>query len=83
MNSIEKHTASHVKNANAIEAFADVARLHTGYTGSTMVMLHDVADIANAAKSRTFMTVYAVSSVTGGGTLWSKYAAITTREKTA
>ena len=26
------------------------------------------------------MTVYAVSSVTGGGTLWSKYAAITTRK---
>ena len=83
MKSIEKHTASQVKNANATEAFADVARLHTGYTGSTMVMLHSVADMANAAKSRTLSTAYTVSSVTGGGTLRSKYIAIATTEKTA
>ena len=55
--SMETHVAAQVRKENATAALAPVARLHTGYYGSTMVVLHSVAHITNAANISTLNSV--------------------------
>ena len=52
---MEKHTG-HVMNANATAALAPVAAYRPG-TGSTMVVLHSVADVTKAANIKTLNRV--------------------------
>lgn len=81
VNNMETQVAAQVRNENATAAFAPVALLQTGYSGSTIVVLHSVAEATNAANINTLNRVYAPNSVTGGGTFCSKYVPIASNVK--